>query len=154
MIVKSADSHVLRLEIQPSRALLRIQFLLHGLALMVLAYPLGVPTWLRIGLFAGLGASLFFLLRSDALVRVRHLLLDAHNQWYRLDTGGQREPLRLREDSWLGHRVAVLRFDRDGGGRPLNVLILPDNLDADSFRRLRVRLRHAPADSGVSSLSG
>ncbi len=153
MVAHGVEGHVLRLEVQPSRTLLRMQFFLHGLALMVLAYPLGVPLWLRIGLFIALGTSLFFLLRNEALIRVRRLLLDGHDQWYRIDEGGQREPLRLRDDTWLGHRVAVLRFDREQG-RPLNVLILPDNLDADSFRRLRVRLRHASADSGVSSFPG
>ena len=154
MSLHDIEGTVLRLEVQPSRLLLRIQFLVHGLALMVLAYPLGVPIWVRGLLFGGLVASLLFTLRSDTLTGVRVLLLDGHNQWYWRRTDGVQEALRLRNDSWLGTHLAVLRFDREAGGRTLNVVILPDSLDADSFRRLRVRLRQAPAESRVSSLSG
>ncbi len=153
MSLHDIEGTVLRLEVQPSRLLLRAQFLVHGLALMVLAYPLGVPLWVRGLLFGGLVASLLFTLRSDALTGVRDLMLDGGNQWFWRRADGVLEALRLRNDSWLGTHLAVLRFDREAG-RPLNVIILPDSLDADSFRRLRVRLRQAPAESRVSSLSG
>ncbi|HEB67317.1 MAG TPA: hypothetical protein ENI93_05160 [Gammaproteobacteria bacterium] len=154
MSLHDIEGTVLRLEVQPSRLLLRAQFLVHGLALMVLAYPLGVPLWVRVLLFAGLVASLLFTLRSDALTGVRDLLLDGGNQWFWRRADGVLEALRLRDDSWLGTHLAVLRFERESGGRTLNVIILPDSVDADSFRRLRVRLRQAPAESRVSSLSG
>ncbi len=153
MSLHNIEGSVLRLVVQPSRLLLRVQFLTHGLALMVLAYPLGVPLWLRGVLFGGLVLSLLFTLRSDALTGVRELLLDGRNQWFRRRSDGVLESLRLRDDSWLGIHLAVLRFDRTEG-RPLNVIILPDSLDADGFRRLRVRLRQAPAESRASSLSG
>ena len=154
MARRFVEGRILRLEVQPSRLLLRAQFLVHGLALMVLAYPLGVPLWLRVGLFVLLGISLFSLSRNETFSRVHHLLLDAEDRWFRLGADGEREALRLRGDSWLGSGMAVLRFARAQGGRPLNVVILPDNLDAETFRRLRVRLRQASAESGVSSLPG
>ncbi len=154
MSLHAIESRVLRLEIQASRLLLRIQFLLHGLALMVLAYPLGVPVWLRLGLFAALVLSLLGLLRSETLAGSRTLLLDADGRWTRLREEGEPEPLELRDDSWVGTRMAVLRFDRERG-RPLTVPLLPDSVDPDLFRRLRVRLRQQPAEeASVSSASG
>lgn len=148
------EGRILRLEIHPSRLLLRAQFLFHGLALMVPVYPLGIPLWLRIGLFTLMGFSLFSLSRNETLFRVHHLLLDGEGQWFRLGPDGKREALRLRGDSWLGGWLAVLRFEREQGRRPLNVVILPDNLDSHVFRRLRVRLRQASTGSGASSLPG
>ena len=48
---------------------------------------------------------------------------------------------QLRDGSFVAPWLAVVRWRRRGERFDRTVLVLPDMLDAESFRRLRVRLR-------------
>ena len=53
----------------------------------------------------------------------------------------------LREDSYIGARITTLVWRADGTRRSRSVLILPDMLPAEDFRRLRVLMRYARSDA-------
>ena len=59
---------------------------------------------------------------------------------------GRRDDGRLRAGSFVAPWLTIVRWRRRRGGERFDrfdrtVLVLPDMLDAESFRRLRVRLR-------------
>ena len=53
----------------------------------------------------------------------------------------------LRDDSYVGARLTTLVWRAEGTRRSRSVLILPDMLPAEDFRRLRVLMRYARSDA-------
>jgi len=47
----------------------------------------------------------------------------------------------VRGDTYVLWFLTVLNLGRSDGGRRISLLILPDGIDTDDFRRLRVWLR-------------
>jgi toxin CptA len=114
------------------------------LSLAVAAVALcGLPLGLRIGLiFAAIGYATFALLR---FLRnpVRRLAWQDGNHWHVVESDTEYGvELRLAQvrGAWIA--LALRRQD----GRHIAVILGPDNSDADTRRRLRVRLaRHEEA---------
>ena len=52
----------------------------------------------------------------------------------------------LRDDSYVSARLTTLVWRAEGARRSRSVLILPDMLPAEEFRRLRVLMRYARSD--------
>lgn len=95
------------------------------------------PRWaLLLSLLAVLSCalSLLRLLRP----RFRQVGWDRDGNWLLLDAGRVQQPATLQGWTTLGSAV-LLRLQ--AGGRTVNLQLLPDNLDRDTRRRLRVRLR-------------
>lgn len=112
-----------------------------GAALIALLVPW--PYWARLllalFLFGGLIRSLAWhvLHRGDAATEA---VLQDDGSWT-LATGlVEPRPALLASDSLVTAQLTVLVF-RLADGRRRSLLLLPDNLDPDTFRRLRVRLR-------------
>lgn len=137
-------------EYRPSRALSAVVVVLTAGAVLAIALS-GLPLWLAIALIVlapGYGAmSLWRFLRpyvlgltwrSDGSVSIR--LGHGH---------GEEVPGELREARVLGFLI-VLHLRWASRGRA-SVWLLPDNLDADTRRRLRVRLGSDGA--GTSSVN-
>lgn len=72
---------------------------------------------------------------ADALVAV---LLDSAGVWYLQWRDGTRERARLAPGPMISPWLTILTLDGPRGRQ--GVFITPDMLDADSFRRLRMRL--------------
>jgi len=147
----------LSLRLHPSRSLTGLLAGVHvvGAGALWLA-PLGA-TWAVAGSLA-LGGHFVWVLRQHA---------------WRSASGSVVE-LELREDCsvsarsragrWLGYRVSgasfvsprltVLNLRPDAGRRGCSVLITPDSLDADGFRRLRVWLRWRCGGQADQSAAG
>ncbi|WJW76748.1 hypothetical protein QVG61_06600 [Thiohalobacter sp. IOR34] len=128
------------LELRPSRQLLGLLAVLHGLALYAL-WLTPLPAMLRAALLllllGGIGRSLW---RLHGPAAVRRL-------WGRLDgplllqqADGRRLRVRLRPGAFESGMLLLVHLD-SGDRWPRPLPILPDMLAADDYRRLRRELR-------------
>lgn len=70
---------------------------------------------------------------------ITELIWDINGKWRLLAQDGKRLNVRLLGSTYLHTRIVVLNFDVDGSKR--SFILLPDALDPDTFRKLRVRLQ-------------
>ncbi len=118
--------------------------LAHAAALAVvppLALAPAVKLAVALAIFASLAHAMarHVLLRTPGAIR---LLLWAEDDRWQLHTAGRRESeARLLPSSFCHPQLVVLNFARHDRRGWCSVVLLPDSLDADTMRRLRVRLR-------------
>ncbi|MCC6302586.1 MAG: hypothetical protein IT489_07280 [Gammaproteobacteria bacterium] len=138
----------LRLELHPSRRLAAYLALTHGGALALLL-------WLPLGAAAGGLLALLIVLcfarsyASRVLMRggrdIVALVWTRDGDWRLFERGGGERVCRLRADSHVHPALTVLNFS---GERRGSVVLLPDSLDGEAYRRLRVRLGlHGPGST-------
>jgi hypothetical protein len=131
----------LNLELRPSRRLAGFLLAAHGGALALLPFT-SLPLWAMITVGLAVLASLTRLLPRFATLghpdAVTRLVWPAGDEWQLSSRGGQQDSGVLLPGAYVHPSLVILPF-RTGRGRR-SVPILPDMLDADSFRRLRVRL--------------
>ena len=128
-----------QISLLPSRWLQRVLLTLHVLVgcTLLLAYPM---SGMRNFLLLAVAAHLPWSLRAARRVAITGLELDAAQRWHVLFCDGRSLVARLTAAAWVSPYLTTLDFVcADGSKR--QVLLLPDMLDADAFRRLRVRLR-------------
>ena len=115
----------------------------HGVALAVLA-PLALPLWARILPALLVLISLLYHVWHDAwllaLSSNKTLLLDG-DMILLVARNGDQVTARVLADSLVTPFITVLNLLPQGSYLARSVIILPDSLDAESFRQLRVRLR-------------
>ena len=115
----------------------------HGVALAVLA-PLALPLWARTLLALLVFASLMYHIWHDAwllaLSSNKTLLLDG-DMILLVARNGDQVTARVLADSLVTPYITVLNVLPQGAYLARSVIILPDSLDAESFRHLRVWLR-------------
>jgi toxin CptA len=135
--MKSATA--IAFDLRPSRLL--------TLALALLAALAVTAIWLsRLGqspLIAAAASAVVALLVRQRVARLwqlrwRRLGWNADGNWLLLDAAQAQAKAELRGWSALG-LVLLLRL-RTAGGENLSLQLLPDNLDRDTRRRLRIRL--------------
>ncbi|NMQ20441.1 hypothetical protein E4P82_15320 [Candidatus Competibacter phosphatis] len=138
----------LNIEPRPSRILLIGSGVAHGLA-GVAAIVASVPLWAKAGLLVGIGLSLAWIgyrygwRRGGGFIS-RVELLDGR---WRLETGdGIRHPAGLT-GGYAQPGIVVLNFRLEGGWRR-SVALLPDAVDSETLRRLRVWLRTRRDEDG------
>ncbi len=140
-------------EFSPSRYLAAILAIAHGLALFALLAVL--PAWAGAASAVLLAASLFHYLLRDAWLKLGAscvgLAIDAEDVVMSL-RDGTRLPCTVLESSLVTPMLTVLNLRPHGSRAARNVVILPDSLDAESFRALRVWLKwgERPADGGAA----
>ena len=135
---------MLRITLRPSRILAAILVIAHGAAIAAVALA-GMPLWLQLIAIAALAASLMFeishtvLLRApDAVVALEIAADDAlsiqtrRGDWIRCEVLGS---------TYVTYFLAILNLKEQGSGRVKRAVILPDSIDGEDFRRLRVWLR-------------
>jgi toxin CptA len=117
----------------------------HGVALAVLA-PLALPLWSRTLLASLVLVSLLYHIWHDAwllaLSSNKTLLLEG-DMILLVARNGDQVSARVLADSLVTSFITVLNVLPQGSYLARSVIILPDSLDAESFRQLRVRLRWA-----------
>lgn len=115
----------------------------HGVALAVLA-PLALPLWARILMALLVLISLLYHVWHDAwllaLSSNKTLLLDG-DMVQLVARNGDQVTARVLADSLITPYITVLNVLPQGSNLARSVIILPDSLDAESFRQLRVWLR-------------
>jgi toxin CptA len=132
----------LRLEPGVSRRLDGFLALSHSAALAVLPFS-GLPS-LPVAALA-LSVVLSWLrsrrrgvLRDDPDA-IASLVWEAGNRWQLIMRSGKQTGAALRPFVFMQPWLVILDFRRDDGGRA-RLVLLPDMLDRETFRRLRVRL--------------
>ena len=133
----------LRLKPRPSRRLAAYLLVVHCAALaVVLAIPL--DWYWRTGLAALVLAGLIFAVAAHVLYlvpwAVREVSWASDGTWWLTLVSGDLVKARLLPSTYVTGRLLVLNF-RCGRWWPRAMVLLPDALDADLLRRLRVRLR-------------
>jgi toxin CptA len=130
----------------PSRWLLAALIGVAGLALLAVAAS-GIPLWCKGAL--GVAAGVYAVHACVGLLKpvIRRCAWHESGHWRVRDASGQELEASLRQASVRGGCI-VLRL-HSPLQRSSTLVLLPDNCDADTRRRLRVRL--ARADSVASS---
>lgn len=129
--------------LQPSICFTIVLVVSHGAMLAVLV-PLALPLWAKILLASLVLTSMLYHVWHDAW-----LLALSSNKTLLLDGGiillvarnGDQVIARVLTDSLVTPFITVLNVLPQGSYLARSVIILPDSLDAESFRQLRVWLR-------------
>lgn len=130
------------IELSPSRYLALTLIAAHGMAMAV--------SLLLLPLWAGMAAALLLLvsLRQCLLCHVwlslphscAGLVLEEEGAVF-IRRDGAHLPCRILPGSLVSPWLTVLNAQPQNARGVLSIVILPDSLDAESFRQLRVRLR-------------
>lgn len=130
------NAPTLILTVEPSRWLRRVIVVMHLLACAaVLVADLAWPY--RLAIMVAVAISLMATIRLPAAVTLRcqpdgHLSLRGADEW---------EAVELLPDTVALSWFVLLRYRRPGQTRPDSRAILPDALEPEAFRRLRVWLK-------------
>ena len=130
-------------KLQPSHYLAAMLIAAHGATLAAL-FPLAFPIWAKIALAFLVLLSLGYHLRREALLSAPSstVALMFEGDQVVLDTrGGEQLTGQILRDSLVTPYLTVLNVLPQGARFPRNVVILPDSLDTESFRQLRVWLK-------------
>lgn len=129
--------------IRPRRSAILTGFIIltHGLAIACLLVSL--PLW--VGALAAIGVvySLVYTLNRHALMTaddaITELAWEGNGDWILVLRNGVRLSAQLLRSAYLHAGLVVLNFVLNGRNR--SIILLPDTLDPDTFRWLRVRLQ-------------
>ncbi len=133
----------LQLDLTPSRWLAGYLLLVHALVVWAMLAVLPV-SFAVLGVFVVVASCLYYWRRFVSFLGSQSLaeLKFANNCWQVLRRGSQ----NYENVEWCGATIfpyfVVLLF-RDTRGRRLNIAVFADQIDSQSFRRLRVIARHA-----------
>ena len=144
---------MLRIGLRPSRLLAAILLLAYGAAITAVLM-VDLPQWFKVVAIAVLFAQ------CVVVVRRRAFLLGADAATAIEVTSDHRMSVETRSSGWCEYDVlgstyvtpylTVLNLRRPGNRMAKHVALLPDSLNADDFRKLRVWLRWKE-DSAKSS---
>ena len=139
--------------LKPSRRLAVLLVIAHGVAVAVV-WSLGLTLWLHIGLKLAIAASLGWSLARNGWFGCGRAAVDLHIEPAGKSGEADAIEVRLRngetargqvvEGSFVAPYLTVVRYRVAGARRfsiDKSVLILPDSLDRELFRMLRVRLK-------------
>lgn len=134
----SHDAYASPLVLEPGRShYLSIYLVLtHALAQAVLLVPLNLPLILRFVLAAVVIGSFIWQITR---VSPHRLVWQADGDWHLLFRDVGEATGSLRPATYVSTLLVILHFRLEQGGC-CSVVLLPDMLDPQSFRRLRVRL--------------
>jgi len=144
----------LRFKIISSRLMLLAISALHlgaALLLVPLALPWPAKVFFALIIMASFALSLFQLgwmparpLFSKLWPALVEAVWDEHDQWLLTDAGQQIHYAELAPASYVHAQLAVINLrlqNQAWYNRRRAIILLRDNIDADTFRRLRIRLR-------------
>lgn len=134
----------IRIKYRPPGNLIIFLSIIHIGALTCLM-SLSIPMWLRVLLALIISGS--YAIYTYKFLRARHdrveLILSPDNEWRVVDLASDGHDwcrMNLSPGAFVHPRLVVLRLSGDLG--KYTFLLSPKNVDRDSLRRLRVRLRY------------
>lgn len=134
----------LRLEIQRSQKLLSLLLVTH-LGAFMLIWTLTIAIQWQLLLALIILGSLFYYTKAYYLLTspnaVVHAIWDADENWHLSLANGSIISARLLPDTYIHPWLVVLNFICQDPSKKYSLPLLPDSLDANTLRRLRVRLR-------------
>lgn len=135
-------------DVKPSAWLPRALLALHVAVACTLltAYP---PSWPRDLLLLAVAAHAWWSVHNARSLAIARLELSAAQHWHVVFCDGCRLAARFKRSSWVSpFLTAITLACADGVER--QVVLLPDMVEADAFRRLRVRLRRLVGGEGMA----
>ena len=134
---------MVRAEFKPSPQLAIVIAVSHG---AVAALTFSVDLWepLRLGLLACIAASFIHALYGPALLRAQNSVVAVvlKEEGFSIQVrGGAWHAATLQDSSFVAPYLTVLNVRVPGWRFTRHVVIMPDSLDAETFRQLRVWLR-------------
>lgn len=135
---------MLKISIKPSRRLALLLCLAHGAAAAA-ALLTDVSIWVKISLVLVIGASCASCLYGPALLRsgkaiVSFEIKDGRAVSFQTLRGEWHQGMLL-DSSFVSPWLAILNIKMEASRFARHVVIMPDGIDADDFRQLRVWLR-------------
>lgn len=138
----SSPAWAVELTLAPSRLARGLSLFLHLLALVALGQAGALPAALRLALAVIVLVAAWRAWRAEAAGELR--LREVGEEWW-LERGPRRGVLRLRNaHAWRWLVVLDLAGEWQGRRWRERVVVWPDAVPPDAFRRLRVRLLCAP----------
>ncbi len=135
----------IRIEPTPSRYFVVLALSVHGLAILALMLPSSMPIWLRVLIGLGVLVSCVYHLKNNTGNRNTSWVCQVTGQWYRSKDNGQ-YGWHLSGVSTLTNLFVSFSLCNDAG-KKAKLLIFRDQLDENTFRRLRVYLRFAQVEA-------
>lgn len=149
----SASAATVDVAIRPSRTLAGVLAAAHGGAIVCVMIT-ALPLWARLSLTVLVAAGLWHSLTRYVLQRrpdaITGLRCDGDGRWFVRWRTGVVEPVSLLPDSYLHPAVVVVNLRVEADRRRRAVILLADNVDPESFRRLRVCLKLGKRAFGTS----
>jgi len=131
----------LRIKLHRSGVLTGFILLAHGGAIILSV--LSLPLWTGLLLSLGVVCNLVYTLNRHVLMHGQYAIAELawaiNGDWHLITRDGKRHDAQLLRSTYLHARLVILNFVVDGGKR--SIILLPDALDTNTFRRLRVRLQ-------------
>ena len=127
----------------PSHYLAAMLIAVHGITFAAL-FPLALPIWAKAALAPLMLFSLAYHLRRDAWLSAPSASVELVLEGDRIvltTRGGEQLAGQMLSDSLVTPFLTVLNVLPQGARLARSVVILPDSLDAESFRQLRVCLK-------------
>lgn len=135
---------MLKLSLRPSRLLATLLALAHGAAIAIILL-VSIPQWLQALAVTCLAVQLFIVLRRHALLRAPDSLvaieIHSDNTISVQMRRGEWSNCTVLGDSYVTAYLVVLNLRQADSRAVKRVVILPDGIDAEELRRLRVWLR-------------
>jgi hypothetical protein len=130
-----------RITLRQSKLLIRYQHLLHAVILFfcIAGTALNPITWIAVTIIFISWAYFSFLSKQQALIE-QEVIWDSTGEWHVREGKGDYQRYPVLCSCFNSHWLTILGFKQSMLKR-YYVLLLPDNCDADAWRRLRVRLK-------------
>jgi len=133
----------------PSRYLALWLFLIQAVAWLVL-WQLELNVWCKLVLGAGLLVYLVYQIRQQLCRRGGRAIVEAKLQidgrWLLSMGNGECKTTTLHPDSFMKPWLMVLHFSRQSMRGGFHLILLPDSLDRELARRLRIHLRQGAGE--------
>ncbi len=135
-----------RVRINPSPRLAIVLCIVHVAAAAAI-WVAPVPAWLKAGLTIAIATSLVWSLSRKVALHAAEAIValevtDAGGVSFQTRSGTWHE-CELLGSSYISPRLTILNLKPQGARWTRHVLLVPDNVDARDFRRLRTWLRWA-----------
>lgn len=139
----SLQESVIPLQLRPHRSRWLAGFILFSHGGAILLALISLPLWAALLLSLGIAYSLVYTLNQHVLMRdpdtVSELIWDSNGDWRLIARNGTSINAQLLKSTYLHAKIVILNFVVNSRNR--SIILLPDALDPDSFRRLRVRMQ-------------
>ncbi len=136
----------LQLDLLSSRFLLILAIVVHGLALAALFF-IALPLLVLLGLLLVIVFHALYFITVHALRKARksvvRVIWEDNGRWYVVRRSGEKVRVQLRGDSFVTPVLTILNFKLPDKWFGQSVILVGDNVNLDTHRRLRARLKMA-----------